>query len=321
MPVSPFRAVSGRRAMTGRQRVSGGGGGGSESVGGGGAPATNTVNVSSIAALKTAALDNTVDVIILADGTYSCANSTSELTTSLFFGGSYASRTRPLTIRSQTTGGVTFDGGGSTCGIFVGVGAHGITFDGFRFANWFPDHSGVIVVGTRPGMVDPASYNITFKNITIENTCVGGNTPGNFTDHAIYVASSIGGHHGLLFEDITVNAPADTTRLLHSCLHVYGNEDSSQTTAWGSTVRRLSGRSKDGAIIWGNNIHDWLFDTMTFTNCSRFGVRQQYANTGMEYRACTSTGSGVQGFYNGLSVGADNVPRTGTTFTNGTSFA
>ena len=322
MPVSTFRAIAGRRAVTGRQRVTTNGGGGAESPGGGGGGgvSTNTVNVSSIAALKTAAADNSVDVIVLADGTYSIANATSELTTSLFFGSAFASRTRALIIQAQTTGGVTFDGGSaSMCGLYVGQGAHDITFDGFKFANIRPVSTGVVTI-SQHGTVEAPVYNLTFKNITILGTCLGTVTttlPGEFLDHGFYLSSAAKpGPHDITIQDCTVIAPADNTRYLHSVLTIYGDENAVETTPYNVTVTRLTGTGKDGFLIWGANIHDCTFTSCTFTSCRVFGARQQYANLNMRYISCTSTGSGTQGFYNGNTATPDSAAPTGTTFTS-----
>lgn len=270
-------------------------------------PSTKSTVVSSIAAIKTALADDTLDDIVVADGTYSCANATSELSNSLFFGSSFASRTRPCTIRAQTKGGVTFDGGGATNGLAVVEGAHDITFDGFGFANWAPVSSGVVYVS--------AAYNLAFKNITLMSTCLGTNS-ASFLDHGFYLSLAASpGLHDILVEDVTVIPPADTTRLLHSAIQIYGTE-----AAYNVTVRRLTATAQDGLLIWGSAIHDCLFDTCTFTNCTVFGVRQRYANTGLEYRATHSTGSGTQGYFCDVAV-PDNTAPTGTTFTSGTSLS
>lgn len=283
----------------------------------------SSVVVSSIAALKAAAADDAISTITLADGTYPIVNATSELTNSLDFVSSLASRTRALTVRSATTGGVTFDGAGMNgCGLFVGVGAHDLTFDGFRFANINPVSTGVVTVSRHiTGADETAPYNLAFKNITVLGTCLGANSPGSFTDHAFYIASAaLPGPHDLLFEDCTVVPPADTTRLLHSAFHMFGDENATDANAWNVTVRRLAATAKDGMLLWGTTIHDVLVDTCTFTNCTVFGVRQRYANTGIEYRATHSTGSGTQGYFCDVAV-PDNTAPSGTTFTSGTSFS
>lgn len=276
--------------------------------------------VSSIAALKTALADDTLDEITVADGTYSCVNATSEAATSLFWGEAYASRTRPVVVRATTQGGVTFDGGGATCGMYFGEGVHHLTFDGFRFANWVPVSSGVIVIG-RHGAVETAPHDLALKNITVLGTCLGSNSPGEFLDHAFYVSSAANpGPHDIRIADCSVVAPADTTRLLHSAIHMFGTENGSETTGWNVTVERFTATAKDGMLVWGAAIHDCAFTDATFTSCSVFGARQQYADTNMAYLRCTSTGSGSQGFYSPVGTPTDHDAPSGTTFT-GCSFA
>lgn len=263
----------------------------------------DSTTVASIADLKTALANNAYDEIIVTDGTYSCANATDEASTSLFFGESFASRTTPVTIRAQTPGGVTFDGGGSTCGLAVVAGAHDITFDGFNFANWEPTSSGVVYVS--------AAHDLAFKNLTLLGTCLGSNSPGTFLDHGFYLSLAASpGVSDILIEDCTVTAPADTTRLLHSAIQIYGTEVAADVT-----VRRLTARAKDGLLIWGTAIQDCTFDSCTFTSCSVFAARQQYANSNMAYTSCSSTGSGVQGFYSPAAT-PDNTAPAGTTFTS-----
>lgn len=277
---------------------------------------TTAVQVSSIADLKTALADDSYDEIVVADGTYTIANATDEASTSLFFGSSFASRTRPCTIRAQTTGGVTFDGvSGSKCGMFIGIGAHDLTFDGFKFANVNPGSTGVVTVG-RHGTVEAACYNLSFLNITILGTCLGANSPGNFLDHGFYLSSAANpGPHDILIEDCSVVAPGDTTRLLHSAIHMFGDENGSETTPWNVTVNRFAATAKDGMLIWGANIHDCTFTDCTFTSCTVFGARQQYADSDMQYTDCTSTGSGSQGWYSPAAT-PDNTAPAGTTFTS-----
>lgn len=270
----------------------------------------NSTTVSSIADIKTAAADNGLDEVVVANGTYSIVNATSELSTSLFFGSAFASRTRPVTIRAATDGGVTFDGGGaSMCGLFVGVGATLMGWRGFQFANVNPVSTGVVTIGRHISGADEAAPSwLTFRQITVLGTCLGANSPGNYTDHAFYVSSAaLPGAHDILFEDATVVAPADTTRYLHSAIHAFGDENATDTTPWNVTVRRLTYTVKSGTLISGANIHDWTFEYLLGTDCTVFGARQNYDNTNMVYRNCTTTGSGVQGFYNGGTAVPDTA--------------
>ena len=76
------------------------------------APAGPSVRVTSVAALLTALADNTVTEIVVANGTYRVSPASSKASNSLWIGSRYASRTRAVTVRAETRGGVTFDGGG-----------------------------------------------------------------------------------------------------------------------------------------------------------------------------------------------------------------
>ena len=72
--------------------------------------------------------------------------------------------------------------------------------------------------------------------------------------------------------------------------------------AWNVTVRRLTAAHLNTAIVvWEGVLHDLLFEDITLTNSTRFGVR--YEN-GSDYRVVfrnvVSSGSGTQGFYSSL---------------------
>ena len=81
-------------------------------------PGLNPIRVTSIPALLTALADNTVDEIVVANGTYHVSPSGQKKPDSLWIGGDkFASRTRPIFVRAETIGGVTFDGTGETGGL------------------------------------------------------------------------------------------------------------------------------------------------------------------------------------------------------------
>ena len=104
-------------------------------------PTTGTsVRVTTIPALLNALDDNAVTDIVVANGTYRVSTASSQQSTSLWIGARYADRTNPVTVRAETRGGVTFDGGGSSYfgGISFQSGAHHQTWDGFNFVNGTP---------------------------------------------------------------------------------------------------------------------------------------------------------------------------------------
>ena len=98
--------------------------------------AFRSVRVSSIAALKIALADNTIDEIVVVNGTYHVSTAGSQASDSLWIGSQFAGRTRSILVRAETTGGVIFDGGGAKYfgGISFEDGAHHQEWRGFVFA-------------------------------------------------------------------------------------------------------------------------------------------------------------------------------------------
>ena len=112
-------------------------------------PNAKTVRVTSIKALLSALDDDSIDAIVVKDGTYRVSPSNEEAADSLWIGSRYADRTRPIIVRAETRGGVIFegDGQGSYGGLSFEDGAHHQTWDGFTFTNMAARQSGIIEVG------------------------------------------------------------------------------------------------------------------------------------------------------------------------------
>ena len=113
--------------------------------------AGTSVRVTSIPALLTALANNSIDEIVVANGTYHVSPSGQLKADSLWIGGDkMVARTRPITVRAETLGGVTLDGTGDT-GAYGALsfedGAHDQTWDGFRFTNMAAIYTGIIEVG------------------------------------------------------------------------------------------------------------------------------------------------------------------------------
>jgi hypothetical protein len=277
------------------------------------APTTpgKTVNVSSIPALKSALADNSVDQIVVANGTYRISPSGDDGADSLWIGSAYASRTRPILVRAETIGGVTFDGGGGFGyrALAVEAGAHDQTWDGFNFANMVASQSGIIEFG---GYVPrrPA-YNITIRNIHILGSCIGTATAatGNTTEHAIYFsnAAAVGPHH-LRAEHIWVDGRGHLASAIHA-----DHGDATNPPAYDVTVRDLHVTGTQQAIIlWRPALRNWTFDGATIPGALEYAVRyESVGGTGITFANITSTGSGVQGFY---STQGSKPP--GVTFVN-----
>ena len=276
-------------------------------------PGLKTVTVSSILALKTALADNSVDVIVVANGTYHVSPSGQVKSDSLWIGsaasGGFAfnARTRAVTVRAETIGGVTFDGTGDA-GPYGALsfedGAHDQTWDGFNFTNMKASLTGIIEVGGYLPRRTP--YNITIRNMNIASSCTGGATTpdGNTTEHGIYIAHAVGvGPHDLLFEDITVDGRGG----LASAVQLY-HGDATNPGAWNVMVRRLHVIGTQQAIIvWNSTLRNITFDTVDITNALAYAVRYEDPATGIVFSNITSTGSGYKGFYSSLGTAPPGV--------------
>jgi hypothetical protein len=255
-----------------------------------------TVNVASIAALLHALADNSADVIVVANGTYHVSRAGDQKSDSLWIGARFAGRTRPVTVRAATRGGVTFDGGGATsfsCISFNG-GAHDQTWDGFNCAHGQANSTGIVTFGGYAGLAAP--HHITMRYIAVLSSCTGRSTSVSspMTDHAFYLSYAVGGPHDLLFEDITVNGAGH----LSSAFHFY-HSTSTNRNAWNVNVRRLhvSG-TQQAVVLWDPTLRNVTFDTATITNAIDVAVRYEtIGSTGIHLNNITSTGSGNYGFY------------------------
>lgn len=236
----------------------------------------NTVTVSSIVALKTALSDNSLDEIVIANGIYHVSGASNQYADSLWIDQTYASRTRPILVRAQTTGGVTFDGGGSTYWIglaFLG-GVHDQTWQGFKFANGKPIQTGVITFGWGGSWSTVASHHITLRDITIMGSVTSDNPPGTSGDHGIYFSQSIGGNHDILIDGLAVDGSGG----LDSALHFYHSVPG-EPNAWNVTVRRMNVIKTDQAIIlWDATLRNVLIEDSTISNPIDLAIR--YETTG-----------------------------------------
>jgi hypothetical protein len=268
-----------------------------------------SVHVASIPDLLAALADDANTEIVVADGTYRVSTAGSQKADSLWIGAAFAGRTRHVTVRAETVGGVTIDGGGAPFfgGLSFDEGAHDQTWDGFVFANGTPTETGVVTFGGYLGM--PAAHHITLRNLRFLGSLTGSatNIMAPTTDHAIYVSKAAGGPHDLVFDDITVDGSGG----LASAIQFYSHGDGSPN-AWNVWVRRLTVTGTQQAIIiWDSTLHDIVIDTATVTGALSSGVRYEEPGKGIFLANVTTTGSGEQGFYSTLG----NRP-PGLTFIN-----
>jgi hypothetical protein len=263
------------------------------------AAAGRTVTVASIPALLAALGDDSVDEIVVADGTYHVSPSSLRRPDSLWIGAATAGRTRPVLVRAATRGGVVFDGAGAGPpfgGITFTAGAHDQTWDGFTFRHGEVRSTGVVSFGVYDG--SPPPHHITMRFITVDATVTGhagDAAAGGGQEHAFYIdRAAPPGPHDLLFEDITV----DGTGGLASAFHFF-HSNPDNPNALDVTVRRLHVRNTDEAIIlWDSTLRNITFETADIVDSRRFAIRYEgRGSSGIVFRDIVSTGSGEQGFY------------------------
>jgi hypothetical protein len=270
-----------------------------------------SVTVTSIPALLSMLADDSVDEIVVANGTYHVSPSNEVSSDSLWIGPDYAGRTRPITVRAETRGGVTFDGGGGSGfgGLSFEDGAHDQTWDGFTFANMGADQSGIVEFGGYVARRTP--HHITLRHITVRRSCTGSATSASAptVDHAFYISNSTKvGPHDLLFEDIVVDGRGG----LASAFHFF-HGDRADPNASRVTVRRLQViGTQQALILWADDLRTITFDTVRIDHALRYAVR--FEAPGAKDIVLTniiSTGSGSQGFFSSAGL----HPR-GITFSN-----
>lgn len=270
-------------------------------------PTPGPVRVTSIPALLAALADGTVTEIVVADGRYRVSPSAAKRADSLWIGARFAGRTLSVTVRAETRGGVTFDGGGAAhygC-ISFAEGAHDQVWDGFRCAGGQATETGAITFGGYAGLAAP--HHITLRGWEIDATVTGRarSADGNTTDHAIYVSKAVGGPHDLLFEDITVDGRGG----LASAFHFF-HSDSANRNAWNVTIRRLHVTGTQQAImLWDPTLRDIRVDTAEIADALAYAVRYESPGaSGITFANITSTGSGTgRGFYSSLGSSPPGV--------------
>ena len=236
-----------------------------------------SVRVTSIPALLRSLADNTVDEIVVANGTYHVSPSGQKKANSLWIGDRFAGRTRPITVRAETVGGVTLDGGGTKAfgALSFEDGAHDQTWDGFRFTNMKAEYTGIIEVGGYMPRRPP--YNITIRNMTITSSCTGRATTadGRTWDHGIYIANAVGvGPHDILFQNIKVNGRGNLASAIH-----FDHGDAANPPAWNVTVRGLHVVNTQQAIIlYSGGLRNIVFDGADISGAKAYGVRFESKN-------------------------------------------
>jgi hypothetical protein len=254
-------------------------------------PSTGTsVRVATIPALLAALADNTVTNIVVANGTYRVSPASNQASNSLWIGSRFARRTAAVTVRAETRGGVTLDGGGA--GTFGGLsfngGAHHQTWDGFKFANGRPTLTGVITFG---GYGLAAAHHITLRNITILPSIAG--DPASNKDHSIYFSSDAA--HDILIEDYTSTpGPGIASALqFHHSPNVYN-----------VTVRRMHVVGTQSAILmYDSTMHDVLIEDSDIRDAQNAALNAYQTGANVVLRNVTSVNSGGVYYPSGKPAG------------------
>lgn len=235
------------------------------------APALKSLAVKSIVDALSAAVDDTLDEIVVANGTYAIAPASAKAANSIWIGAKYAKRTRPLVIRPATPGGARLDGGGAAPfgAISFEDGATQVIWQGFEIANGTATETGVITFGGYAGL--PGAHHVGVRDLrllaSLKGTANNANTPAN--DHAVYFSEAVGGPHDLLLEDLDIDCAGG----LAAGFHVY-HSDAKNVNAWNVTARRIHIRNAQQALmLCDSTMHDWLLEDVDIATSSKYAVR------------------------------------------------
>lgn len=231
-------------------------------------PSGTTVAVTSIAAARTAMLDNAVGEIVFRNGSYNPGPGVRNGGTNQWWvGPEVAFRTRPLLIRAETPGGVTFRGTTSNRWFVFTDGSHDLAFDGFVFDGLSIGQDGIVKIGGDPDYIP--SHHITWTRTTVLPSCRGTGQAGSLYDHVYYVAHAKGdGPHDILIDGVT----ADLTGGLDSVFHAYHSDGGPM--AHHVTVRAV--RSSGGMtpiVVDDASCHDYTVTDTEVRGFSKAAVR------------------------------------------------
>ncbi|HEX7472394.1 MAG TPA: hypothetical protein VF323_04875 [Candidatus Limnocylindrales bacterium] len=259
-----------------------------------------TVRVASIPALLANLANNSVSVIVVANGTYHISPANWTSSNSLWIGAKFASRTRAILVKAETRGHVVFDGGGGSgySALSFEAGAHDQTWDGFVFANMRAVQSGIVEIG---GYVPRAApHNITLHFIWVRASCRGLATSpsGPMTEHAFYFANAKGvGPNHILLSDIYVDGRGGLASAVQ-----FDHGDSANPNASFVTVQRLHVTGTQQAILfWTPTVHNITFHLAVIWNAGEHAVRfESRGAKAVVILSVASHGSGREPFYSSM---------------------
>ena len=261
-------------------------------------PPGNVVKVATVPALLATLADDTVDEIVMEDGRYEIAAASLKAPTSLWISKRYAARTRPVLVRAETIGEVTFDAKQERYwgGITFNDGAHDQTWRGFRWVNGEATGTGVVTIGAYQNLAP-------VHRIRMED-CFIGEFWGSDTEnhgHGVYVSHAMGGPHtNLVFDRVNVT---DIGNHIGGGFHIYHDSYDGEVASLpgyynveGLIVRNsVYTGCRVGVYVWAHTGQDMLFEDIRVINARYAGYRYERGE-GVTFRRCTSVGSAVAGF-------------------------
>ena len=214
---------------------------------------------------------------------------------SLWIGARFAGRTKPVLVRAETTGGVTFDGGNAQFGgISFVEGAHHQEWQGFVFANGQPRESGVVVFGGYSNLAPP--HHITLRDVIVRDLVGDGDAV--LDGYPIYFSMAAApGPHDILIENFTAIDKGVSGALIHFHHDTAAGDPAGNYNAQNVVIRNahLTG-SPQPIMIWAGSITNLLIEDTTITGAGETAIRYEFGS-GIVLRRVTSTGSGRYGFY------------------------
>lgn len=259
-------------------------------------PPLKATRVTSVPELLTALADDRLDEIVLADGTYRVSVPSAQRADSLWIDERFANRTRPVIVRPETPGGVTFDMGGATGGgiTFLG-GAHDQDWQDFAWGSCVPEQTGVVVFGGYPDR--RGCHDITLRRPRILGTVRSANPTGS-GDHGVYFSWSLDGCRDIEIDDPDVDGSGG----LNSAFHWY-HSDASHPNSLRVTIRRMHVRGTYQAIMLYDGRETLIDDGLVESAGS---VALRYEGGSAVVRGLQSTGSpNGRGFYSSLAATPD----------------
>jgi hypothetical protein len=213
-------------------------------------------------------------------------------------------------VRAETTGGVTFSGGGATgwVGLAFRDGVHDQTWQGFRFANAEPTQTGVIVFGQSGSVVPVPPHHITLRDITIAGSITSTN-PGS-GDHGIYFSKALTpGVHDILIDGYTVDGSGGVNTAV-----TFYHSAAGEPNANNVTIRRMTVTGTRQAVeFWDATLKNIVVEDSTINGALETAVRYEIGGT-VTLRRVTSTGSGLFGFYSSLGPNPPGVTVSSCSF-------